>query len=99
MIMSIDTLATNIRKQADRLFPGRTDSSMFLKIYGEVGELITAQTKEEKSLEFADLMILLLDYADIHGIFIEESIMAKMRTNEARTWTRNELGVFQHVKG
>jgi len=71
---------------------------MFLKIYGEVSELITAKNKDEKSQELADLMILLLDYADIHEIAIEEAIVNKMKINEARTWAANELGVFQHVK-
>ena len=96
--MSIDTFATHVRKQADRLFPGRTDSSMFLKMYSELGELAAAKTFNERSAEFADVMIMLLDYADVHGIFIEEEIVKKMAINENRKWTSNALGVFQHVE-
>lgn len=96
--MSIDKLAGHVRRQADYLFPKRTDSSMFLKLYGEIGELVGAKSPEERSKEFADVMILLLDYADIHGIFVEEAIVEKMKINAARQWTVNELGVFSHVK-
>lgn len=96
--MNIDRLADLIRKQADRLFPARTDSSMFLKIYSEVAELIDTSTPEERSNEFADLMILLLDYAERHNILVEESVLFKMSVNEGRKWNINELGVAQHVE-
>lgn len=95
--MSVDKLASHVRKQADRLFPNRTDSSMFLKMYSELGELAAAKTPEERGQEFADVMIMLLDYADVHGILIECRVTEKMAINEKRKWAANELGVFQHV--
>lgn len=96
--MKINLLASLVRQQADRLFPKRTDSSMFLKMYGELGELISAKTPEQKAGEFADVMIMLLDYADKNGIDVQQSVETKMGINERRTWVVNDLGVFQHVQ-
>lgn len=96
--MRIDTLSNMIEHQADRLFPNRTDTAMFLKIYHETAELIDADTPAKRSDEFADLMILLLDYGSRHGISIEIAITKKMAINDARKWKTNELGVNQHVE-
>lgn len=96
--MRIDTLAHQIEFQADRLFPERTDIAMFLKIYHETAELIDADTPAKKADEFADLMILLLDYAARHHIEIELAIARKMEINEGRKWKTNALGVKQHVE-
>jgi NTP pyrophosphatase (non-canonical NTP hydrolase) len=96
--MRIDFLAREIEYQADRLFPKRTDTAMFLKIYHETAELIDADTPVKRSDEFADLMILLLDYGSRHGIEIEQAIKTKMAINENRKWKTNEMGVNQHVE-
>lgn len=96
--MNINLLSSLIRKQADRLFPARTDQSMFLKMYSELGELAGAKTHVERSMEMADIMIMLMDYADKHNINLQESIQMKMSINDKRTWEQNELGVFSHVK-
>lgn len=96
--MDINNLATSIRQQADRLFPNRTDSSMFLKTYGELAELISAKTPEARASELADLFIMLLDYGSRHNIDIRNAIIVKSSINDQRTWEANELGVFQHVK-
>ncbi len=96
--MDINFLAREVKHQADKLFPQRTDSSMFLKMYGELGELIGAKTPEERSGELADVMIMLLDYAACHNINIGFAIHTKMAINDARQWAVNELGVFSHVK-
>lgn len=96
--MRIDSLAHTIADQANRLFPLRTDSAMFLKIYHETAELIDADSPAKKADEFADLMILLLDYAARHHIEIEQAIVKKMAINESRKWKTNALGVNQHVE-
>lgn len=96
--MNINLLSSLIRNQADRLFPDRTDQSMFLKMYSELGELAGAKTHVERSMEMADVMIMLLDYAHKHNIDLQESIRFKMSINDKRTWEQNELGVFSHVK-
>lgn len=95
--MRIDFLAREIMYQADRLFPNRTDTSMFLKIYHETSELIDANTPAKRADELADLLIMILDYGCRHGIEIEQAIKNKMAINDARTWKTNEHGVNQHV--
>lgn len=96
--MRIDTLASQIEQQANCLFPNRTDTSMFLKIYHETSELIDANTPAKKADELADLLIMLLDYGSRQGIQIEQAILKKMAINDARKWTTNEHGVNQHVE-
>lgn len=96
--MHINQLAAAIRDQADTMFPRRTDSSMFLKMYGEMGELIDAKTDQERAGELADVLIMLLDYADIHNIDVLSAVLGKMAINSQRKWAVNELGVFSHVK-
>lgn len=94
--MTIDRLAYQIKEQADRLFPQRTDASMFIKLYGEIAEMIDA-TDVNRAGEVADVLIMVLDYAKVKGINVEQAIRQKMAVNDARTWKRNDLGAFQHV--
>lgn len=91
--MSIDNLALEVQSQADVLFPDRTDASMFLKMYSELGELIDSGDEEE----YADVMIMLLDYGSRKMFRIEHAIRRKMMINMSRTWKRSELGVMKHV--
>lgn len=95
--MHINTLAGDIEAQADRLFPKRTDTSMFLKLYHEIGELVSAKDPAQRADELADVLLLVLDYGSRHGIDMQLAIARKMGINENRTWVTNELGVNQHV--
>lgn len=95
--MTIDALAFQVKEQADRLFPKRTDQSMFLKLYGEIAEMIDAD-EAHRDDEVADVFIMLLDYAKVKGINIETAIRRKMAINDAREWKQNGLGAFQHVE-
>ena len=92
--MGIDNLAYEVQTQADDLFPDRTDQSMFMKLFSELGELIESGTEEE----YADVMIMLLDYGSRKMFHIEPAIRRKMEINGQRKWVVNELGVFQHVE-
>jgi transposase len=67
---------------------------MFLKIYEELGELIS--TGDES--EYADVMLMLLDYGSRHFICIERVIRDKMAINEKRKWGFNDMGVAHHVE-
>lgn len=91
--MSIDNFAYIVQQHADKLFPNRTPASMFMKLFSEIGELVEAQTEEE----FADVMIMLLDYGSKRMFDIEGAVRKKMAINEAREWKINELGVARHV--
>lgn len=92
---NINALALDVMNHADQLFPNRTDSSMFLKIYGETAEVIGSNGSAD---EVADIFILWLDYAARKGIDIESAVRAKMKINSDRKWFMNEVGVFQHVE-
>lgn len=93
----INHLAAAIQEQADGLFPKRTDQSMFLKMYSELGELATADDKGRAD-ELADVLIMVLDYGARHGIDMELAILRKMAINQNRKWVTNALGVNQHVE-
>lgn len=92
----LEQLAAANKALGDRLFPNRTNSSMFLKLYGEIAEMIDNPDDPE---EWADVMIMLLDYGAKHfpGAMVS-TIRRKMGTNEGRTWKANTSGVFQHVE-
>lgn len=98
--MSIDLIADSIKEWADQVFPDRTDSSMFLKTFGEINELIDAGDDAEKvGEEVADLIILLVDYAKRKGVKdITGAVLAKMRVNRRRTWKVSTMGVMQHAE-
>lgn len=93
--MNIAELAAKVRAQADRLFPNRTDSSMFLKMLSELGEMTE---RPDDPMEVADAFILLLDYAHRKGIDIQQVVEYKMAINDNREWVVNQLGVMRHDK-
>jgi NTP pyrophosphatase (non-canonical NTP hydrolase) len=95
--MDINHLALDIKEWADEVFPDRTDTSMFLKLYGEISELVDAGDDIEG--EVADVLIMVLDYALRKGVNPSIAIQRKMRINRDRNWSVNSLGVMQHVKG
>lgn len=90
---SVNDLADSVERQADDLFPDRTDATMFLKLFGEIGELVTDRTEEE----YADVMIMLLDFGARKGFNIEGAVLNKMRVNDKRKWNYGPDGVAQHV--
>lgn len=96
-ILDINHLALDIKKWADQVFPQRTDASMFLKLYGEIGEL--AGAGEDCEGEIADVLIMVLDYALRKGVNPSIAIQRKMCINQQRQWLITELGVMQHVPG
>lgn len=84
------------KEVADFLFPYRTDSSMFLKMYGEVAELVE---QPDKAGEVADLIIMLLDYAERHKINAAHAVLVKLHVNMRRKWDVDPMtGVAQHIE-
>lgn len=92
--LTIDKMARLVKLQADHLFPNRTDASMFMKLFSEIGELADRPDDPE---EVADVFIMLLDYAARRRINIQEAVLKKMIINDCRNWQVNELGVMKHV--
>ena len=95
-LANIDNIAHACMSWADQAFPTRTDASMFLKMYGELAELIDA--KEDCSDEIADILILVLDYAARKGIKPSAAVLTKLNVNRQREWEFTNIGTMQHVK-
>jgi len=92
--LTVDQLARRVREQADRLFPNRTDTSMYLKMFQELGEMVESGDPDE----VADVFIMMLDFAERKGINVQDVVERKMSINETRRWAMNELGVMKHVE-
>lgn len=93
--MDINWLACDIKEWADKQFPNRTDAAMFLKLYGEIHELIDAGDDCEG--EIADLLILLLDYSKRKNVNPSTAVQNKLAINRKRVWKQTAIGTFQHV--
>jgi NTP pyrophosphatase (non-canonical NTP hydrolase) len=94
--MDINHLAIDIQEWADSVFPDRTDASMFLKMYGELAELIEAGDACDG--EIADILILILDYARRKGVNPSIAVQMKLRENKKRKWEFTPIGTMQHVE-
>lgn len=80
---------------AEATFPNRTDQSMFLKMYSEIGEMIDS---DGDPMEVADVFILLLDYTKRKKIDLVSSVRKKLEINKSRDWAVDNNGVMSHVK-
>jgi hypothetical protein len=89
----IDVLSGTVFQWANEAFPDRTDASMFLKMYEEIGEVIRSGGDR---LEVADLFILILDYAKRKNVVISEAIGEKLEINRNRDWKLNADGTMSH---
>ncbi|CAB4120824.1 hypothetical protein UFOVP2_2 [uncultured Caudovirales phage] len=94
MLMTTNDLALRVKLIADRLFPNRSDASMYLKLYEETAEVIQSNGAPD---EVADIFILWMDYALRKGIDIEAEVMSKLRILESRAWELDNNGVYHHV--
>ena len=75
---------------ADSAFPDRAPASALLKLYEEIGELIRAPANAE---EYADILIMLVDLAHMHGVLdMGAAVRAKMKTNSRRKGTPTAIG-------
>jgi NTP pyrophosphatase (non-canonical NTP hydrolase) len=91
----IRQLQDRITKWADANFPNRTTADILLKLYEEVGEYAR---DPKSSMEFGDVMILLLDVANRNGIDVHRAIEEKMDLNEKRQWRVDEnTRIMRHV--
>lgn len=88
----------NIVSWANVVFPEREPKDVLLKLNEEIGELIKNPVDPH---EYADVMILLLDFAAFNGIDgngLSAAITEKMEINKRRSWRidRN-TGIMQHT--
>lgn len=80
---------------AEATFPDRNDASMYLKMYGEIAEMIES---DGDASEIADMFILLLDYAKRKKVDVTTAVYQKIDVNRARKWATDKNGVNSHVK-
>lgn len=92
---TIASLQAEIAGWIDQVHPDRTLLSIVAKLLGEAAELLSAET-EDNPLEIADCAILILDYAHLAGIDLEEAILAKLEINRCRRWRIAPTGAMQH---
>ena len=94
---TIDELALDIHEWANSTFPDRTHANTFSKlVFHEIPELF--QSGGSDPLEYADILILLLDLAKMKGINIGAAIDEKMNINRSRQWRLDiTTGVHSHV--
>ena len=95
MWQTIQHLALQVKVIADRLFPDRTDASLYLKLYEETAEVIASGGNSD---EVADIFILWMDYAVRKGIDIEAAVQRKLAIIQERKWRIDANGVAQHVR-
>ena len=91
----VGMLSEAVYTWAETTFPNRTDASMFLKIYGEVSEMIES---DGDANEIADMFILLLDYAKRKKVDVTTAVLRKLSINQTRTWVTDKNGVNSHAK-
>jgi hypothetical protein len=82
------------REVADYLFPNRTTTSMFLKMFEEISEMVA---DPESSEEAADLMIMLLDHIDrCTREKMGHAVLLKLDKNLRRKWVEDpETGIYK----
>jgi|GEM_PF-5757451 len=89
-------LQARVTSWADKVYPNRTTEVAFAKMVGEVAEILADPSD---ALEWADVLILLVDAAHLRGIDIIKAAHEKMNINEARTWSIDKrTGIMSHVK-
>lgn len=91
----VGELTEHVFDWAEGTFPNRTDTSMYLKMYGEIGEMIDSDGDAD---EIADVFIMLLDYAKRKKVDITTAVLKKLVVNRNRVWVTSKDGVNSHVK-
>lgn len=93
-MLSLKKLTDFIVDWADGVYPGRTPSSAFMKLFSELGELID---NPNDPLEYADIFIIMLDLAHMHNVDIEKAIIDKIAINQTRGWKISDLGILHGI--
>jgi NTP pyrophosphatase (non-canonical NTP hydrolase) len=94
--MSLYTIQREICNWASLNFPERNAESVSNKLMEELAEW--AENPEDAS-EFADVMILLLDWAHLKGVDMQRAINLKMGVNVDRNWVFDAANrTWQHTE-
>lgn len=94
MTDTVRALQKEIREWADSVFPHRTKESI-LKKFDE--ELVEWREAPDDPLEYADLVILILDFASLSNIDVQSAVRDKIDINYNREWVINKNGIMRHT--
>lgn len=95
---TLDNALQRINDWAKKVIPHRTAEKALTKlVLEELPELLLSENRSDP-MEWADVIILALDGAQLSGVDPVKAIHQKMAINENRAWSTNDLGVTQHVK-
>lgn len=92
----MNDLQQEVMDWVDSVHPHRTPQGTLLKLFEEIGEIARDPAD---SMEYADVMIVLLDLAaqnHITGDELIERVRQKMAINRDRTWSINNMGVMNN---
>jgi NTP pyrophosphatase (non-canonical NTP hydrolase) len=94
---TINELTAKIKTWADAVFPDRTAHSALCKLVLE--EIPEFLQELDSPGEYADILILMLDIANLRGINVEAAVANKMAVNYQRVWRRDPVnGTMHHVR-
>jgi len=94
---SIEDIQEDVAQWADKVFPGRTAHGSLSKlVLEEIPEFIAS--KMQDPLEYADLLIMILDIAHLQKINVGRAVVEKMHINKyKRTWAIDpKTGYLKH---
>lgn len=100
MITSLSTLQYEVVEWADQIAPSRQPKDTVVKIVSETSELLDAVLNKDPAAvkeEIGDLMILLVDIANMYGIDPTIAGLDKMEINKSRQWEIKD-GVMRRIR-
>jgi len=97
-LSSIEKLQEEIATWANKVMPDREPQHTFNKlVFEEIPELVKSGLNDP--MEYADILILVLDLAYLKGIDAASAVREKMKINRARKWVMNsKTGIMSHVE-
>lgn len=99
MPLTLRELQTDVVVWADSISPTRRPKDAVVKVVSEASELLDAVLNDgDVEGELGDLIILLLDLANMYRINIVRAGSDKMVINRQRHW-RSDHGVIRRLKG
>ena len=89
-------LQSEVAAFAEKAFGPDREDAAWKKLFEEIGE--TLKNPDDPS-EWADVFIILLDLATLHGVDVDSATRAKIEVIKNRVWVQTSTGTFQHVPG
>lgn len=95
--ISFEDIQHDITSWADAVMPDRVPQNTFNKlVFEEIPELVKGGLDDP--MEYADILILVIDLAYLKGIDAAAAVREKMKINRQRNWAMDPTtGMFSHV--